>query len=306
MIKYNNKIWFRHLLNFGKSDTLRMIWWEILIVGAYCGALVWVDHLFLKEHEVLQNITIVYSIVGFVLSLLLVFRTNTAYDRWWEGRKHWGSLVNNTRNLAIKLNTILPATNTEDRTIFSSLIANYVFALKEHLREGVIMDEIDDVDGIHSKLVNKKHKPNIIVQEMYRKIKSLYDAGQITGDELFLLDKELKSFTDIQGACERIRNTPIPFSYSLFLKKFIVYYVAILPIGFIAYFDWWAIPVCMFVFYVLVSLELIAEEIEDPFGNDDNDLPTQELSEKIKANVQEIFDVESAMPLPQSASQQKV
>ena len=290
MIKYNSKIWFRHLGSFAKSDTLRILWWEILIVGAYAAGLTWLEHYFFGEKiEAFADITVVYSIVGFVLSLLLVFRTNTAYDRWWEGRKQWGALVNNTRNMAIKLHAMLPEDRVEDRKWFASMIPNFVFAFKENIREGVVTEELEDVDGLVKRLEGKGHKPNVIVNLLYRRIKSLYSEGAITGDELFLLDKELKSLTDIMGACERIRNTPIPYSYSIFLKKFIVLYVASLPFGFVAFFSWWSIPATMFIFYVLVSLEVIAEEIEDPFGKDDNDLPTDELAAKMRANVQEIF-----------------
>ena len=106
---------------------------------------------------------------------------------------------------------------------------------------------------------------------------------------MIVIDKELKSFFDIMGACERIKNTPIPFSYSIFLKKFIFFYIITLPIGFVAYFEYWAIPISVFVFYVLVSLEIIAEEIEMPFGRDANDLPTQKLADMIRGNVNEIF-----------------
>ncbi len=127
------------------------------------------------------------------------------------------------------------------------------------------------------------------LETMYRKAKSLLDAGHLSGDELIVIDKDLKSFFDIMGACERIKNTPIPFSYSIFLKKFIFFYILTLPIGFVAYFEYWAIPISVFVFYVLVSLEIIAEEIEMPFGRDANDLPTQYLSDMIRGDVNEIF-----------------
>ena len=129
-----------------------------------------------------------------------------------------------------------------------------------------------------------------IRDRMYRKTKTLYASNCLTGDELYVVDKELKSFFDIMGACERIKNTPIPFSYSIFLKKFIFFYIITLPIGFVAYFEYWAIPISVFVFYVLVSLEIIAEEIEMPFGLDPNDLPTKKLSDMIRRNVHEIFE----------------
>jgi putative membrane protein len=106
----------------------------------------------------------------------------------------------------------------------------------------------------------------------------LYQQKFISGEQLIILDKEIKSFTDIVGACERIKNTPIPYSYSMFMKKFIFIYTMTMPLGFITTFAYWTIPIVMFVFYILVSIELIAEEIEDPFGVDSNDLPMEEMA----------------------------
>lgn len=299
MIEYNNKVWFGHILNFNKTDTFRVLFWEMVIVSIYTAIVAGIEIHLLRDlrmtesgeavEKVLKNTTIMHSILGFVLSLLVVFRTNTAYDRWWEGRKLWGALVNNTRNLAVKINCFLPASCKSDKQFFKTMIGNFPFALKEHLRGGINLDEIEDIDGFKESCANGHHIPNLMIQEMYRRTKSLSDAGQLSGDELFVVDKELKSFFDIMGACERIKNTPIPFSYSIFLKKFIFFYIVTLPIGFVAYFEYWAIPISVFVFYVLVSLEIIAEEIEMPFGTDANDLPTQKLSDMIRGNVNEIF-----------------
>jgi putative membrane protein len=95
--------------------------------------------------------------------------------------------------------------------------------------------------------------------------------------------------TDICGACERIKNTPIPYSYSTFIKKFIFFYVITMPFGFAITMGLFTIPVTVFMFYVLASLELIAEEIEDPFGLDSNDLPMQKIAENIRHNVEDII-----------------
>ncbi len=299
MIEYNNKVWFRHILNFHKTDTFRILLREMMIVAAYTAVVAAIEIHFLRDvrmtesgeavEKVLKNTTIMHSILGFVLSLLVVFRTNTAYDRWWEGRKLWGALVNNTRNLSVKINAFLPASCQAEKEFFKTMIGNFPFALKEHLREGIALSEIEDIEGFKEQCADGKHVPNLMIQLLYRKTKSLFDAGHISGDELIVIDKELKSFFDIMGACERIKNTPIPFSYSIFLKKFIFFYIVTLPIGFVAYFEYWAIPISVFVFYVLVSLEIIAEEIEMPFGRDPNDLPTQKLADMIRGNVNEIF-----------------
>jgi putative membrane protein len=124
---------------------------------------------------------------------------------------------------------------------------------------------------------------------MFDKINQLYAAKKISGDQLIVLNNELVSFTDICGACERIKNTPIPYSYSAFLKKFIFFYVMTLPFGYAFSLGYYVAPVVIFIFYVLASLELIAEEIEDPFGGDENDLPTAKIASNIKKHVEELL-----------------
>jgi putative membrane protein len=122
---------------------------------------------------------------------------------------------------------------------------------------------------------------------LQQRIKDLHRQGMISGEEWLLVNAEMQSLLDITGACERIKNTPIPYSYSAFIKKFIAVYVLTLPFGFAFTLGYIAIPVVMFIFYVLASLELIAEEIEDPFGTDTNDLPMEKMAETIRKNVQE-------------------
>ena len=114
-------------------------------------------------------------------------------------------------------------------------------------------------------------------------------SKEITEIEYLSLDVNLKTSSDINGACERIKNTPIPYSYSIFLKKFIFIYVTTMPLAFVFTFGYWSVLITTFVFYVLVSMEVLAEEIEDPFGDDENDLPTDNLCIKIKNNIEEIL-----------------
>jgi putative membrane protein len=292
MIAYNSKNWFRHIFLFHKSDALRILMPEIILLAAYTWGLIYAEHNWFENMDMFQNTITIHSLIGFVLGLLLVFRTNTAYDRWWEGRKKWGALVNDSRNLAMKINAILPASDKENRAFFATMIPNYVYAMKEHLREGVNMDEIEDLNGLKEALKNIDHKPNYIAKMLFSRAKKLNREGILSNEDLLIIDKELKGFSDILGACERIKNTPIPFSYSLFIKKVIFIYVLTIPIGFIPVFGYGTIPIACFIFYVLVGIEIIAEEIEDPFGRDSNDLPTDTLSEKIKANVNEILMVE--------------
>lgn len=287
MISYNPKEWFTFIFKFHKADTFRTLLPLIIGISIYSGIIVYFiqDYFHLADNHHLKNITIMHSMLGFVISLLLVFRTNTAYDRWWEGRKQWGSLVNNSRNLALKLSAIL--VEKEDKIFFKKIIPYYANVLNLHLKNQNISQELFDEYNIN--IDPKKHKPNQVAKLLFKKINDLYHDKKITGEQLLFINTEIVSFTDICGACERIKNTPIPFSYSVFLKKFIFFYVMTLPLGYVFVLGYYTIPVVIFIFYVLASLELIAEEIEEPFGNDENDLPTERIAENIKKNIDEIL-----------------
>ena len=287
MISYNTKDWFTFIFRFHKADTFRTLLPIMFAIGVYAALIGYaeVEYWKLAENSYVKNITIMHGMLGFVISLLLVFRTNTAYDRWWEGRKLWGSLVNNSRNFSIKLSAILEDEN--DKQFFRKIIPSYANVLHKHLKnEDTAKQLFEDLD---LEIDHHKHKPNQVAMLMFQKINELYVAKKITGDQLIILNAEIQSFTEVCGACERIKNTPIPYSYSAFIKKFIFFYVMTLPFGYSFSLGYYVAPVVVFIFYVLASLELIAEEIEDPFGGDVNDLPTKKISENIKKHVEEIL-----------------
>lgn len=294
MISYNPKEWFTFIFRFHKADTFRQLGKLIIGICAYSAIVAYLELEYwkLSSNSYVRNIPLMHSLLGFAISMLLVFRTNTAYDRWWEGRKLWGSLVNNSRNLALKLAAILPAEEKSQRSFFRKIIPAYAFALHNHLRrEQTRIELFEDEEHKHvfSKIDTEKHIPNQVALLMYQHIQQLYAANKISGEQLLYLNTELQSFTDICGACERIKNTPIPFSYSVFIKKFIFFYIMTLPFGYVFQLGFYVVPVVAFVFYVLASLELIAEEIEDPFGGDENDVPTDKLAQNIHRHVAEII-----------------
>ena len=287
MITYNPKDWFKLIMQFHKSDTFRVLLPSMIGIGAFTALVVTFEIYVL--HWSFSNITIIHSILGFVLSMLLVFRTNTAYDRWWEGRKIWGDIVNNSRNFGIKISTYLK--DETDKAEFIQLIIHYNYILKCHLRRKAISTDIHDLnDTLKNELLNSKHPPNMMAKFIHTKLIELYDAKKINDTQLLLLNEELKSFTSNCGACERIKNTPIPFSYNIFLKKIIFLYVITIPFAFGPDFKYATILISMIVLYVFASIELIAEEIEDPFGEDDNDLPLDQICNNIKTNLTEFIE----------------
>jgi putative membrane protein len=294
MISYNPKDWFTFIFKFHKADTFRKLLPLILGICVYTGIIAYleIEYWKLSDKSYVKNTPVMHSLLGFAISMLLVFRTNTAYDRWWEGRKLWGSLVNNSRNLAMKLNVLLPVTEQGQRSFFKKIIPAYAYALHNHLRkEKTRVELFNDEEHKHlfDKIDHSKHIPNQTALLMYQHVQQLHKEGIISGEQLLFINNELASFTDICGACERIKNTPIPFSYSVFIKKFIFFYIMTLPFGFVFQLGYYTIPVVAFIFYVLASLELIAEEIEDPFGGDENDIPTELLAQNIHRHVGEIL-----------------
>jgi putative membrane protein len=294
MIHYNPKDWFTFIFRIHKGDTVRKLFPLMIGIGLYSALIVVIEKEYFKlpDSSYIRNIPTLHTVLGAIISLLLVFRTNSAYDRWWEGRKQWGELTNNSRNLAIKLHAILGQNHPEICDFFKRVIPAYAFALRNHLlstkpdRE-MFEDKLQEQFDL--KIDDRIHIPNQIADMMMRKITHLYQESIISDAQLIILNEELRAFSNICGACERIKNTPIPFSYSVFIKKFIFGYVMTLPFGYMFTLGYLSIPIIVFIFYVLASLELIAEEIEDPFGGDTNDLPTDTMSRNIHNNVEEIL-----------------
>ena len=286
MINYNPKNWLNFIFSFHKSDTVRMMWKELVYISALSILIAYVEITFFPEAYFLKNLTAVYSLLGFVISLLLVFRTNTAYDRWWEGRKAWGALVNDSRSLSSKLSAL--HLTVEEKISFTRLIPLFVYATKQHLRNQDLKEEASaqlDLNDVEL----SGHQPLRIVQMLRAEVEQLYQKGTVQHMQWFAINNDLDALIDSLGICERIKNTPIPFSYSLFIKKFIFIYVITMPLAFVPLFGYLSVFISTFVFYALVSMELLAEEIEDPFGIDENDLPTDQLCLTIQDNVQQIF-----------------
>jgi putative membrane protein len=283
MVYYNPKEWFSFIFKLDKADTLRELLPLILAVSAYAGIVIYllIDFWHLPDSSLLKKVGFVHQTVGFVLSLLLAFRINSAYDRWWEGRKVWGSLTNSSRNLAIKLKFLV---GKDEWAFFNYLIPLYARVLRNHLRDVYIAEEqaFIVIDA-------EKHVPNQVASAIIGRIYALNKQGNINPEQLFSITAEITSFTDICGACERIRKTPIPYSYNVFIKKFIFTYIMTLPYTWAFEMKYLAIPIIAFVLFVFASIEMLAEEIEDPFGYDANDLPLDNMCENIQKHVGEIL-----------------
>jgi ion channel-forming bestrophin family protein len=306
MIEYEpNRHWIRDIKHLGTSWVLQRLVRDTMLTGLYTIILsAIIIRLDLEGHRAISG---TFSLLGVILSIVLVFRTNSAYERWWEGRKLWGALVNHSRNLAIQLDVLLPTEDHALRTSFAQLIAAFALALSGHLRgkadPSTLVGMETDRDCEPS-VSPPAHVPAHIARVISRRIGELRNSGSIDGFDLRATMPHTQAFLDVAGGCERIRKTPIPFSYSVFIKLFILAYAAILPVGLVPEYGYFAVPLVMLIVFALLGLELMAGEIEDPFGLDCNDLPTVAIAELIRDDTIELLGLacppRKAVPEPYS------
>ncbi len=288
MITYNPKDWFKLIIQFHKSDTMRILFPTMMILGVITALTCYFTKHYWADYH--PTLTVFHQISGFVISMVLVFRINTAYDRWWEGRKLWGGLINDSRTLAMKLAVLIPETETQLRHDAYALISNFPFILKEHLRGNPQpMDLLESPSFRSETMLSWNHQPSYLVMQLSGFCRKLAESQIREQNDYRVLTETAFHFNDICGACERIRNTPIPYSYSMFIKKIIFLYIITMPLAFGVSIGYWSIPMVMIIFYAFASLELLSEEIEDPFGTDSNDLPTDEMAVRIRHNIHEIL-----------------
>jgi len=295
MIQYDSKIWFAFLFNF-QSGQLRRLLPSMALMGLFTAIICYLD-LNLKIYRLETPLT-VHTLLGVVLGLFLVFRTNTAYERWWEGRKLFGALVNSCRNLAVKLDAYLEPNAFEARYFFAEMIAAFAILLPKHLRDELTDEDLEVVVEEERALVKSAfHKPLAVMRSLSSKVQALRAENKLSHEQFLTLSQNLNELIDAMGGMERIKKTPIPFSYAMLIKRFIAAYVFSLPLGLVHDFGWTSVIIVPFVFYVMVGIEVIAEAIENPFGKDKDDLPTDDIAQNIARNVKEVLNSAYNEPL---------
>ncbi len=285
MIQYDSRLWFSFLFDF-RAGQIRRLLPSMLVMAAFTAVVCYLD--FVKGLYKIEIPLTVHTLMGVVLGLVLVFRTNTAYERWWEGRKLLGAMVNSSRNLALKIHAA--TSSEEERRFWARHLCAFVLMIPKHLRDERLEDAILLVDEARQDAVRQAaHKPLGAMKLLTQRLCELRRDDKIGLEEFLTLSQNLNELVDELGGMERIKKTPIPFSYALLIKRFIAAYVLTLPFGLAHSFGWASVVIVPFVFYVMVGIEVIAESIENPFGTDKDDLPTDDIAQNISRNVREIL-----------------
>lgn len=287
--------WLGYLFPSQQTPVSRRIWTSVMFMGLYTTSVVLAEY-FLFTDEIQIHPTF-HALLGAVLGLFLGFRTNTAYDRWWEGRKLWGQLVNESRNLAIKVHA-LPNLEHADQLSFGRLVNNFARALKEHLREGIRAKQLSVYKDA---VVEPKHVPAYIAFQLREIVSYWAEKRQIDSMREFMLDRHIAALMDICGGCERIRRTPLAYSYMTYIRQGIALYLVTLPWGFVMDLDFWTIPAVMIVSYFMIGIEMIAEEVEEPFGRSIDDLMLDDICKNIETTVFETLNVQTSWQPKQEA-----
>ncbi|MBN3872205.1 MAG: bestrophin family ion channel [Nostoc sp.] len=250
---------------------------------------------FSDSNSIITNAVLSFNI-GF--TLLLVFRTNTAHDRFWEGRQLWGSLVNTSRNLTRGIWIIIKEKTPQDRVekeAILRLVTAFAVAMKLHLRSVPLDTQLASLmsEKQYFQLQNTNHPPLQIAYWIGDYLQYQHDRNCLNVYQLTTLHNCVDDLVDILGGCERILKTPLPLIYTIKLRQLLLIFCLILPLEIVSLLNWWTGIAMAFVSFTLLSIEQIGSEIEEPFGFDPNDLPLNAICTTISNNVEELIRVAS-------------
>jgi putative membrane protein len=285
--------WFHIALRW-KGSVVPEVLPRSLLCGLF-GVVIYILHLL----NIKVSLPILGSIIpNIVLGLLLVFRTNTAYERFWEGRKAWGTLVNTVRNLSRQILVAISEQQPRDRqakVAAVKLLPAFAIALKLHLRSEPVNAELEanlSSEQFH-RLKTMNHPPLEIAFWISSYLQEQAQQDKLDRYQLSDMVQLLNYMIDVVGICERILRTPIPLAYSIHLKQLLMIYSLSLPFQMVDQLEWMTGPIVALISFTLLGIEEIGIQIEDPFGHDANDLPLDNICNNMMRNIEDLLLVSS-------------
>ncbi len=268
----------------------------MIVIVFYMTGISVLDHYMLMVviHVPLGLITI----PGTVIALLLGFRTNSAYDRWWEARIIWGAVVNDSRTWVRQLMTFIhfdSRKSSEFQLILDMGLRHIAwnYCLARHLRK---QDAVQDIKGLITEkeinnLKGKFNAPNALLYTQANKLKHLHKNKLIDSYQFVQLDRTLSQLTEAMGKCERIKNTVFPASYSLLVDLLIYLWILFLPFALVDVIGYILIPTTISLAFSFLAIDRIAVYMQDPFENQPSDTPMLALARTIEINIKQELDL---------------
>jgi len=276
------------MLFIWKGSILPKVMPQLMIIFAF-SIVVFLLHGKVYDIKVQLNPAI-FTLIGVSLAIFLGFCNSASYDRYWEGRKLWGKLVNDTRSLTRQILTIVETNEQvklEKKQEFVKMISAFCWALNYQLRGKT---ETDQLERLLSKdqvdyLKQCQFKPVIIMNMMGEWLNEMKNQKAMDSMVLTVLDDQLNQLSDIVGGCERILNTPVPFVYHVLLHRTVYIYCFLLPYGLVDAVGWMMPVLVLFISYTFISLDAVVDEIGEPFGEEANDLALNSICRTIEFSI---------------------
>lgn len=278
---HNLLAWIPHLFLFYKEKVFRKLLPIIIFMFVYAVIIA-----YFFEKATRYNLGQFHLIFSFILTIVIGFRVNTSYSRWWEGRILWGSIVNNCRNLGLKFDAFV---GLDQYPEFYEWLKKLPIIIKSHLRK--------ETNEINTELLSLciheaegKNPVLLVTKKMYQLLNQLRKENKLHLEQYLALDIHIANLIDMTGGCERIANTHVPPAFAFFVKQALLFYAIMFPFGWVDTFGFLIIPMMVMIVYILLGLEILSEELEEPFGKDDNDLPLTTIATNIVKNIEQIAE----------------
>ncbi len=284
MIDYDAKSWFGVVIRVRGSVAPRVVPRMLIAAGLGFAAS------YLYENHKFHTPAVAHTMIGVALGLLLVFRTNASFDRWWEGRKLLGGMVNRTRDLARQLAAYVPGDSRVDVDVSVRLLNAFFALAMQGLRDEKDLAAVGELltADERKKLEPVKTRASVVLTWITARIDRLARDGKITDARLLAMDTNVTALVDFHSGCERIVRTPIPFAYAQHIKLFVTLFCFSVPFAIVDQMKTYT-PIAAAIFaFALFGIDEIGVEIEDPFGYDDNDLPIDRIAATIKTSTTDI------------------
>jgi ion channel-forming bestrophin family protein len=273
------------LLFVWRGSMMKQMLPQLLIVAVLSVVAVWTEG-YIFSRKVPLNAT-PFTLVGVALALFLGFRNSSSYDRWWEGRKLWGALVNTMRSLARQALTMTGDAN--DQRAFIDMLVAFTYAMRDQLRGDTFARSAELLTpALAAEVDRARYKPFIILRAMGEWVAKHQREGAFGEITMTAIDRNLVELSNILGGCERIAATPVPFGYSVMIHRVVYFYCALLPFGLVDAISWMTPAVALVLAYAFIALDSLAAELEMPFSRDENGLALDAISLNIELSIREM------------------